>query len=240
MKFIQNILAVNSHLNLALLVALGSVIAMEAYLFDMPEIVPWGEEFGAIYYKLCVSLMASYIFYFIVIHLKSQADKKNSYTFVATKVNRIIDEYKSQIEEMKKATNFPAEQAYLSKVQIEEIFKTINPQSNAPMLIGQSGKYANWIQFMSYSNGRTQKLIEKIFLNMLFLDSALVRLLSDIEDCDYFKFIEAISRLKFGNQDMTAWANAFYEYSVRCEKLENYYQKKLSCYAVTKAANNGK
>lgn len=72
MKFIKNILAVNPYLNLALIIAIVSVVLMEAYLFDIPEIVPWGEELGNIYYKLCLSLMASYIFYFIVIHLKYQ------------------------------------------------------------------------------------------------------------------------------------------------------------------------
>lgn len=228
MKFINNILAVNRYLNFTLIIAIGSVIVMEAYLFDIPEIVPWGEEFGAIYYKLSLSLMASYIFYFIVIHLKSQLDKENINAFVATKSFGVIGDYISQIEALKKEVNFSIEENYLLKKEIEEIFKAINPKNNAPLLLGQFGNYANWLQYMSYYKDRTQKLIQKIFIKMPFLDSKLVRLLAEIDDCSHFVIIESTLNLQFGNNDMSAWASTFYEYSVKCKELDKYNEKNLS------------
>lgn len=230
MKFIKNILAVNPYLNLVLIIAIGSVVTMEAYLFDIPELVPWGKEFGIIYYKLCLSLMASYIFYFIVIHLKSQSDKENINAFVATKSYGVVGDYKSQIRELKKEINSTIEDDYLSKEQIEDIFKAINPKNNAPLLLGQFGNYANWIQYMSYHKDRTQKLIQKIFIKMPFLDSKLVRLLAEIDDCNHFGVIESTLNLKFGNNDMSAWASSFYEYSIKCKELEQYNEKNLLQY----------
>lgn len=46
--------------------------------------------------------------------------------------------------------NFTKNDDYLSEEEIEEIFKAINPKSNAPLLLGQSRNHANWIQYMSY------------------------------------------------------------------------------------------
>lgn len=230
MKFLKNILAVNPYLNLALIIAIASVVLMEAYLFDIPELIPWGEEFGTIYYKLCLSLMASYIFYFIVIHLKSQSDKENINAFVATKSYGVVGDYKSQIQALKKEVNSTISDDYLSKEQIEDVFKMIDPKNNAPLLLGQFGSYANWIQYMSYHKDRTQKLIQKIFIKMPFLDSKLVRLLAEIDDCTHFVVIESTLNLKFGNNDMSAWAGSFYEYSIKCKELEEYNEKNLSKY----------
>ena len=196
----------------------------------MPEIVSWGAEFGAVYYKLCLSIMSSYIFYFIVVHLKSQADKENLNAFVANKSYGVVGDYKSQILEFKKATNSALDDEYLSKEQVEEIFKAIDPKGNAPLLLGQLGNYANWIQYMSYHKGRTQKFIQKIFVKMPFLDSELVRLLADIDDCSHFSVIESTLNMTFNNNDMSAWASTFHEYSLTCQKLEKYNEKKLSQY----------
>ena len=230
MKFIKHILAVSPFLNFALIVAIGSIILMEAYLLDMPEVVSWGAEFGAAYYNLCLSIMASYIFYFIVVHLKSQADKENINTFVATKSYGIVGAYKSQIKEMKKVTNTCSECEYFTKKEVDQIFKAINPKSNAPLLLVQFGNYANWIQYMSYHKDRTQKFIQKIFAEMPFLDSELVRLLAEIDDCSHFYFVESTLSSQFNNTDMSAWVGTFYEYSVKCQKLEEYNEKKLSQY----------
>jgi hypothetical protein len=230
MKFIRNILAVSPFLNIALVIAIGSVVVMEAYLFEIPEIVPWGEEFGAVFYKLCLSIMASYLFYFIVVHLKSQSDKENINAFVASKSYRVVGEYKSQIVSIKKEANSTIESEYPSKDELEAMFSLIHPKGNAPLMLGQFGGNANWMQYMSYHNKRTQELIKKVFVKMPFLDSKLVRLLAEIDDSTHFSVIETTISFQFNNADMSAWAGSFYDYSVLCKELEEYNEKKLSKY----------
>ena len=65
---------------------------------------------------------------------------------------------------------------------------------------------------------------------MPFLDSKLVRLLAEIDDCSHFGVIESTLNLKFGNNNMSAWASSFYEYSIKCKELEQYNEKNLSQY----------
>jgi len=230
MKFLRNILAVSPFLNFALVIAIGSILTMEAYLFEMPEIVPWGAEFGAVFYKLCLSIMASYLFYFIVVHLKSQSDKENINAFVASKSYRVVGEYKSQLSSIKNESNSTVESEYPTKDEIEAMFRSIDPKGKAPLVFGQLGNHANWMQYMSYHNKRTQDLIKKVFVKMPFLDSRLVRLLAEIDDSTHFSAVETTISFNFNNTDLSAWAGSFYDYSVLCKKLEEYNEKKLSEY----------
>ena len=203
---------------------------MEAYLLEMPEVIPWGSEFGAVFYKLCLSIMASYLFYFIVVHLKSQSDKENINAFVASKSFRVVGEYQSQIKAIQKEANANSDTDYPEKSDIENMFKAINPKSDAPLGLGQHGGHANWMQYMSYHNNRTQSLVKKVFVKMPFLDSKLVRLLAEIDDCTHFSVIEATISFQFNNTDLSAWASSFYEYSIKCKELQEYNEKKLSEY----------
>ncbi len=227
MKALKLFLSVSPYLNTALAIAVTSIAVMDIYLFHRPEIVPWGAEFGRIYYTLCISMMASYVFYFIVVHLKEQADKENINAFVKNKVLGIINEHKSLINELKKAANCHSEETYLHKGQVEEVFRAINPKGKAPLLLGQSGQHANWMFYLKYHNERVQKSIQKIFVKMTFLDSRLVAILADIDDCHHFNAIEAMAGMQFSNNDLHAWANMFYQYSLLINQLEDYYNRAL-------------
>lgn len=225
MKFIRNILAVSPFLNIALVIATGSIVIMEVYLLEIPEVVPWGAEFGAVFYKLCLSIMASYLFYFIVVHLKSQSDKENINAFVASKSYLVVREYQSQLISIKNESNSNVESEYPTKDEIKIMFKAINPKGESPLNSVRLGNHVNWIQYMSYRNKRTQELIKNIFVIMPFLDSKLVRLLSEINYCNHFGHIESTLRFQFSNTDMSVWAELFYDYSVLCKDLQEYNEK---------------
>ncbi|OCL98218.1 hypothetical protein AAX29_01737 [Aliarcobacter thereius] len=76
-KFLIYIKKLPIALNIAFVVSLISILAMDLYFRNIPEIFSWGSEFGDIYYRICLSIVASYIFYFIVVHLKAMKDKEN-------------------------------------------------------------------------------------------------------------------------------------------------------------------
>jgi len=232
MKFIKNIIAVSIYLNFSLVLAICSILIMEMYLLDVPEVVPWGAEFGNVYYKLCISLIASYIFYFIVVHVKSQSDKENINLFVAPKVNAIINHHSALIKDLKKAASCEIDGTYLSEDDLNLIFSKINPRSEAALIIDMSGNKANWIQYLHYYQTRTQENIKKIFDHMPFLDSKLVRLIAELDDCRHFSVISATVSRSWNNTDMSSWSSSFHDYSIRCKNIECYYKEKLSQYSV--------
>lgn len=50
-------------------VSVVAVVGIEFFLRDIPEIIPKGAEIGEVVYRLSLSYISSYIFYFVVVHL---------------------------------------------------------------------------------------------------------------------------------------------------------------------------
>lgn len=225
MKIISYIVKLPLALNIAMIISFVSIIVIDFYLKDIEEIVSWGSEFGNIYYRVCLSMIASYVFYFIVIHLKSMKDKENVNKFISFKVSNILSTYNTQINEIKKLSNNIDEKKYFKLEELEKLFKNINPNAQAPLILGT--KYATWMQYFQYNNKRTQENIKKIFVQMPFLDSELVDILAHIEDNHHFEVIDLLSSIPCNNQNMESFADTFIAYSNLCEKLEVYYDKKL-------------
>ena len=230
MKFLKYIASVRPAINAIFLGAVVSIIVMEGWLNSIPEVVSWGSKFGEVYFKICLSIISSYVFYFIVVHIKTVQDKENIGQFVSGKVRNVIGNYKSQIGELKKAANNSSKEVFLEKKDIEAIFLSINPQGQAPLLIGGPGNYAKWLQYMDYHKSRTQGSIQKVFVKIPFLDSKLVALLAKIDDCTHFMVIDHSANRRVSNTDMSAWASSFYDYGLLCKELENYYEKHLVHY----------
>lgn len=234
MKFLNYIRTVPFYLNVALFVAVISILLIDFYFKYIPEVFQWGSELGKIYYKLCLSLIASYIFYFIVVHIKSIKDKENVNIFIANKVSNILNEYTSQIKSLKKEISDESEILYFELHNLENMFEKIDPKSNAPLILGNINNYANWMQFFSYYNKKSQEHIQKVFVHMPFLDSELVKILAHIDDCSHFSIIDLLLNIKFGNDNLKSFASSFYGYSTLCKELDNYYNKKLLKYTKIK------
>ena len=225
--FRKYIISVRPAINIVLLVAVLSIVIIDAWLKSIPELLSWGYEVGIIYYKICISVISSYIFYFIVIHLKAVKDKENINAFLFGKVKSIINQYHSQIGDLKNASGISSDDVYLEKEEIKKILLEINPASDAPMVYGVTGKYINWVQYLHNSKIVTDKLIEKIFKKMPFLDSELVSILAKIDDCGHFVFLEIAIKISMNNPDMSVFTSGFYEYGKLCQLLENYSQRVL-------------
>lgn len=228
MKYIRYILAVKPSLNIFLLLTILCLVVMESYLLNIPEVVPWGAEFGKVFYKLCLSFIASYIFYFVVVHIKSESDKEQINGFISSKVDRVIGDCKSQINDFKRQVNYESAEIYLTLEEIEEVFSKINPHSNAPLLLGGLENHANWMQYMIRHKNRSQEAIQKIFVKMPFLDSKLVRILAEIDGCTHFDIVETSLGLGFSNKDLKAWGSTFHKYTVLCQQLESHKLKYLA------------
>lgn len=230
MKIIKYITSVRPAINVIFICAIISIIAMEGWLNSMPEVVSWGHEFGVVYFKICLSIISSYVFYFIVVHIKAVQDKENIGVFVSGKVRNILGDYKSQIAVLKNAANNTTEGVYLDKADIETICLSINPQAQSPLLLGGLGNYGNWLQYLDYHKSRTQGFIQKVFIKMPFLETKLVSLLAKIDDCTHFMVLGYTANRQFNNTDLSAWASGIYDYSVLCEELDNYHEKHLAQY----------
>lgn len=221
--------SIRKDLSLIFIGALITICIIDFLLIDIPEIFIGGYKFGQIIYKLCMSYISAFIFYFLVVHIKQQKDKKNLYPYVTKKVNRVIGSAWVIIAEIAKASNITLAEKYPTKEELDIICKKINPHAKAPLLLGSKENNVNWIQYFDFHKKRSNDAIEKAFKNMPFLESELVNILTRIEDNSLFMYlVHLVNIMPIKNQDITFIQSNLSDYIELIKKLEKYAVKKLA------------
>jgi len=222
-KLFKDIISIRKDLTIILFVVI-SVIILEVSRSEA--------KLNAVISGLCLSYISAFIFYFLVVHLKQQRDKDNIYQYIARRTYIIVSDTKSLISSFKKESRIGLKSEYPTEEELEEVCKKINPNSNAPLLIGGLDHYASWIQYLNYHKDRAENAIKKIYVGMQYLDSNYIKLLMGIEDCVHFKVIDVASKMPMRNVDLTAFARQLYKYFELVRKLELYANKNFKAYKI--------
>lgn len=223
--------SIRKDLMLFFIVALITVCIIDFWLSDITELFSGGYKLGQITYKLCMSYISAFIFYFLVVHIKQQKDKENLYLYVSKKVHIINSSASGLISAISKASKITLTEKYPSKEELEIICKSIDPNTNAPLILGPQNNYANWIQYFNYSKKRSNNATEKVFRKMPFLDTELVNILARIEDNTFFLVLDHfLLDMPIQNKDITVFKQCLFSYFELIKELEKYADKKLFNY----------
>ena len=204
------------------LAAISSVaLLLKVLLLNrIPEAFQGAYEIGVLFEAVLGSVVASYVFYVLVVHLKERRDKAVLYPFIEKHASRIIGECCSQLTEISKKAQTPVTLDDLSK--LTEAFSKIPPYSDAPLIISQELNYANWFQYFDFHNSRTKESIRRLMDQLPYLEARLVNHISSIDDCTHFWGVKTSINNRVSNPDLQAWAGAFAKYCQLCQELEKY------------------
>lgn len=178
-------------------------------------------QLGFVFEGVLASVLASYVFFLIVVHFKEMRDRAVIYPHVLKWAQGVVGECKSQLAEFSKQTGHHTDIQSATKQDIESMFLKIDPKSNAPLLFSLRN-YANWIQYFDHHRTRSKRGIAKIMSQLIFLEAPLVAQLTKVDDCNHFSIIEALVHRQISNKDLSAFADAFFDYCVACKNLNSY------------------
>lgn len=158
----QLITTLRKDLGLLFISALLTIFLIDYLLIDIPEKFAGGYKLGQFIYKLCLSYISAFIFYFLVVHIKQQKDKENLYPYLAKKVYKVIKSALELISELAKVSNTTITNKYPTTSELDSMCKNININANAPLLTGRRN-YPIWIQYFNYLKKKSDNATEKIF-----------------------------------------------------------------------------
>jgi len=176
--------------------ALSSVILLILKIFILNlfiEPIDGVYNLGLVAEGLLASVLASYVFYLMVVHLKECRDKAMVYPHVTKWAKAVVGDCTGQLREIGMVANVTLNLSSLTEQQLEDAMKSINPQSNAPLILGTT--YANWYQYFQHHRNTSKQRISGLLTQLIYLDASLVPLLVDINDCTHF----SIRLLKIGS-----------------------------------------
>ncbi|MGA2298651.1 MAG: hypothetical protein ABSG15_13980 [FCB group bacterium] len=230
MKLFKNLITLRKDLTLIFFISILTIILMDFWLNNIPEIFNGASKIGQIIYNICFAYVSAFIFYFLVVHIKIQKDKDNLYGYISINVAHVIGQANAVVLELSKSSNITLKSKYPTEEELNLILKSIVAASNAPLLLGYNGPYANWIQYLNYWRDRSNRFSNNVLSKMQFLDSELISILTEIEDCSYFNTLSNFIHINFINYDLKIFDKIFYEYLNKIKELENYYDEYLENY----------
>ena len=110
-------------LNILLIFAL-ILLPLKIFIFNsIPEIFNGAHEVGTIFEGVLGSILASYIFYLIVVHVKEVNDKKVIYPHIIQWAQLVVNDSISQLQAFEKESDIELSLPTLTLEQIEQSFK---------------------------------------------------------------------------------------------------------------------
>jgi hypothetical protein len=231
-QFLWYVRTMRTPLNVLFVVAVLAVLLIKFWLASVHELFRGGAKIGELVSALCFAYVTSYVFYFVVQHVKNQRDRDNLYPYIAMWTARIAGDAKAVVSEFKKASGAEFSNEYPLAEQTEAMLKNVSPRKPGPMWIVVNGQAqpGSWVQFLLDRKTRSEGAIRDIYTHIQLLDAEFVRLLVEVQKCSYFGLLDSLVWLPFNNADFSTVSNVFQQYLDRIKALDDYAQMKFERY----------
>ena len=228
--------AIRLPLKVLLIFALVIIFLVDILWANVPEIFSYGAEIGVLIERVCMSYIASYVFFLFGVHWKSVQDKERVNPYIEKQVYDITYEAKSLADSMKKACQTKYPEKFPTQSDVVLMCSVLHPKHDSPLKAHAFDKSerigdgnANWLHYMMWTINAHKCNIKKLLAIIPFLDADLVHILSDLEDCEFFEQIEKT----YPNEHLTNYNLQFLNsglntYFRLIQKLDDYYYNNLS------------
>ena len=205
----------------AFLIALGSILITELILKNYPAANHTVISITEIWLKICYSILAATIFYFLNQHLPKEEKKLKYYRYINNKVISLDDSIKMIISKL----NIKSENHYrgISKEILNDACSRINPLSQVVSPTESTSPFENWYEYLNYKAISIKKDIKDLILLNDIVETGLVEKLLIIEDSLKNLFLD---RVRFTNTDLTFWASPIFNMTNQSDKAVNILIKK--------------
>lgn len=221
-RFLKILKSVSPTISFVFIISAIYSILYQIVFLQIKEIFPYANEFGIIAFNLSLALIASTIFYFIVIHLNEYDNKRKAISIVSNKVQRLINIEKRITEEISKKSQAQLSREDYSKEIFEKLLSNITAEDIAPSLFFADKKEINWLEFLFYFVNDTQIIIKEIYQFMPYSELDLLIILDEIENCKYVEFFKIFQKATFTYPNLSVIGGFYLSYTKLISKLIAY------------------
>lgn len=201
-------------------------IFYQIWFLKITEIFPLAYEIGVIIFNISLALIASSIFYFIVIHINEYSNKKKAIGIVKKKLKRLIDIESTITKALIEKSKIDLKRENYSKDNFEKILIEIKSIDVAPSLFYLDQENNNWLHYLYYFVADSQILIKEIYQFMPYLELDLLVILDALEDSKYFNFFKPfITKAVFTYPNLSVLSSFYYQYTTLIFRLDDYFKK---------------
>ncbi|SRR6266403_497231 len=198
---------------------ISSILSLLISFSEIPNF-NYNTPLGMIVFRLCMSYISSFIFYFIVVHIPKQKDRDYIYQYIKNDVCNVVDYGKNLSKHLKEESKISFEK-YPDKNNILNICKSVKSDSTI--------KNEKLLALMLQYKLRTFADIDDIYSKIPFIDGELIYLIDNIKDCLYFDRIDSYNKEIHGD-DLAYFHIPMIMYFESIKELDDYVDDKFKYY----------
>lgn len=183
-----------------------TIFIMDMWLNDLPAINKFFYAFGRFIYTISAAYVASFLFYLFTVHIPKENEKIIIYKHVLPLFQAILNDGECIFNSLIKSNHKDWSFKELTDEQIRDLCLQTNPLSDSPILEWRGNGKLNWIQFLGHYKKRKDDFIERILVNLPYLEAEFVGLLNKFADAKLFGVLHIMTQLmyehRFGNKDL--------------------------------------
>lgn len=159
------------------------LFVMEFILRNIPAPYPVFVRIGDLMVTLAVSFIASFIFYFVQVHMPKIKEKERIYPSIAKMFNQIMSAETDILTQL-----LGLKMKEMSDEAIKEKVKHIDLYTEAPLTIGspKGDHRANWLEYCIYRVGVIDRNTDMMLNVSAYLDSECMDILMRLQDSETF------------------------------------------------------
>lgn len=206
------------------------LLMMELVLRKIPAPFPIFVKIGDVLVTLGISFLASFVFYFIQVHLPETRQKKDLYPVIAELYQRIILNQKTLLTYYVNVKPFDAltEDAIKSGVNSRDV----NIQ-DAPLYLAGLNRNADWLEFGVHQVAEIDKTWDMLMKYSAYMDSELLSILSRIQSngtLSFFRTMKGIYQTFKQVIKLNGFAGGFVELWRFIQEQDAYFDRVLKEY----------
>jgi hypothetical protein len=181
-----------------------------------------------VFYEISLSLLSSFIFYYIVVYVPEWRRKNHLNPFIRERSLNVIGDAKFIYREMAKYSGVQEDFSEATDKDVDSICKSIEPFGDSPSLIKLTPRlHAKWITYLLERKNRSLKFIQDLLICINFLEAKHIQLLIKVRDTSYFFQLEFIHNLYLSRENikmdnLDTFAKPLKDYFSLIKELENH------------------
>ena len=191
----------------------------------IPELFTHAQKLEDISFRICLSLITSYVFYLIVVNTKIEKDHRNLTPYFNTLSSSIYDNYIYMFNVFLEKSKLDLDIENLTEEDMKNILTSVKFEQDAPLYSSKHNRKLTIREFLIFQLSKCKPDIERLLLLNSHLDSNLIQIIVNLEAHGIYRHHQAIVAFNFKDKDFSAFNDSFYNSYLECRKLRKYIDK---------------
>lgn len=210
----------------AQIVGLGSVIIwiLKAVVLDHIQAPAlFFVDLGRVFEGVLSAIFAGYVFYILFALWPEYRDRRVLTPYISKNLTCLVGDCVDTLKEVGQASGRDLPLALVNNRQIEAACKAVSTNVAPRMVVNRSMTSATWIKYFIHQRDRTQRVVGKLYDVSKFLTPDLISLITELEDCAFFNFIDQVQYQPFGNSNLSEVGAPLAGYASICLRIARWH-----------------